>query len=179
MGTPVLPPKPCAAAGGPRAEVPLPRKAHLLSTAELQELSKAQDKLQLYVAGLCESEETQKRVEQQRKQLAEIRETFAGLEGERQRVQERLDGYQRLVFRYHEAWQAVDGACRARYDDGVLRARLQQEMRAAEAECRVLRAQLGDAEVDAFLTQYLRLRTEYHVRREKLETWEVQGALRR
>ncbi|AGO13685.1 AaceriAGL189Cp [[Ashbya] aceris (nom. inval.)] len=179
MGTPALPPKPGVAGGGPMAEVRLPRKAHLLSTAELQELVRAQDKLQLYVAGLCESEETQQQVEELRGGVAEVREAFAGLEGERRRAQERLDEYHRLVFRYHEAWQAVDGVCRERYDDGALRARLQGEMRAAEAESRALEARLGEIEVDAFLAQYLRLRTEYHVRREKLETWEVQGALRR
>ncbi|AET39313.1 ESCRT-I subunit protein SRN2 Ecym_4248 [Eremothecium cymbalariae DBVPG len=178
MSTPELPPKPVTDKSETKqVQVDLPANSHLLSVEELKEIIQARDKLQAYVNRFCKNDEVKKQVGSYKTVLSNLKEDFRYLEDQKFELQDNLDAYHRLECQYREKLQLLDMAINDSYNDPTLKHKFKSQIRELDEKSRAMEARLDATDVDAFISEYISLRTNYHLYSEKLNTWDSQGAL--
>ena len=155
-------------------DIPLPENVELLSSQEVFELvTQHKRQLESYVAAFNPQEELKADVLNLKVQLQELEGKFKGLEEERAKVQEQLEECRILESQYVKRWQDK------KYNEDLLKAVLEIQMTEVEDDSFKLEKKLNeDDDLDVFLDQYIEMRTNYHIKREKLATWNAQGTLR-
>lgn len=160
--------------------VPLPANVELLSSQEVSELvTQRTNELESYVATFNPQEELKASIIELKGQLQELESKLRNLDGERGQVQERLEECRILESQYVKKWQDLHHKIDERYDEELLKAGLEIQMQEIEDASLKLEKELKDNDdLEEFLRQYIEMRTTYHVKREKLATWNSQGNLR-
>lgn len=163
-----------------RSDIPLPENIHLLSSNEIFELlSEHRAQLELYVAKFHPQKELQNEVLRLRTELKQLEQRFEELEAERSNVQTQLEECRILESQYVKNWQDLHQKVDEKYSDESLKAKLEEQIKTLDNASGTLEVESKHIEdMDQFLKEYMEIRTEYHVRREKLATWNAKGALR-
>lgn len=161
-------------------DIPLPENVELLSSQEVFELvTQHKRQLESYVAAFNPQEELKADVLNLKVQLQELEGKFKGLEEERAKVQEQLEECRILESQYVKRWQDQHQKIDKKYNEDLLKAVLEIQMTEVEDDSFKLEKKLKeDDDLDVFLDQYIEMRTNYHIKREKLATWNAQGTLR-
>lgn len=180
METPHLPPKPTVA----RSEVDvvpvdLPVNCHLLAADELRSLFRDhRDKLEEYVMRFNDIGDVKETIAGYKNDFMKLCEQFESLTTKRHTVEDELEEYKALEHEYLSKAQELETMMNERLGDKALRNRLRLQIRELDDKSRALEAD-HSLDIDSFITQHLELRTQYHLRREKLETWELQDGLKK
>lgn len=163
-----------------RNDTPLPENIHLLSSNEIFELlTEHRAQLELYVTKFHPQKELQNEVLRLRAELQQLEQQFKELENERNNVQTQLEECRILESQYVKNWQDLHQKVAENYSDESLKAKLEEQIKTLDDSSGDLEVESKDiTEMDQFLKEYIGIRTEYHVRREKLATWNAKGVLR-
>lgn len=167
-------------AGNPSGDLPLPQNVHLLSSQEILELVTSHiSQLELYVAQFDPQEESKNEILDLKSQLEKLEREFRTLDDQRSQVQGDLEENRILESHYVKMWQELHQKIDQKYSEDLLKAQLEIQMRELEDASLNLEKQLKSSDdLDSFLEQYIDLRTQYHLKREQLSTWNAQGELK-
>ncbi|QHS74859.1 ESCRT-I subunit protein SRN2 [Saccharomyces paradoxus] len=163
--------------------IPLPEGIHLLSSKEIIDLIQThRHQLELYVTKFNPLTEFAEKINAFRDQFKQLEESFKDLHGQRDKVQVLLENCRILESKYVASWQDYHSEFSEKYGDIALRKKLEQNTKKLDEESSKLetttRTIASADELDQFIKNYMDIRTQYHLRREKLATWEKQGNLK-
>ncbi|CAI4046098.1 ESCRT-I subunit protein SRN2 SKDI_12G1670 [Saccharomyces kudriavzevii IFO 1802] len=163
--------------------IPLPEAIHLLSSKEIIDLIQIhRHQLELYVTRFNPLTEIVEKINAFRDQFRQLEEEFEDLHEQRNEVQAQLENCRILESKYVASWQDYHSEFTEKYGDIAMRNKLEQNTKKLGEESSQLEASVRTVEsaddLDEFIKTYLDTRTQYHLRREKLATWESQGKLR-
>lgn len=186
MSLPKLPPRPDIGKGNDAAEYPrveLPKNSELLSSEDIQDLLKQQDKLRDYVTGfnnyiIDEAVEVSKDWE---RQVTEMLDQLRDLTERKAKLREELDSYRKVEFEYLTKWQDLNRIFEDKFGNTAMKKQLRQNAIVLDEQSIQLTGDMdiSDQSLDRFLEEYVGIRTQYHLQREKLATWEQQDVLRK
>ncbi|QLL31971.1 hypothetical protein HG536_0C01390 [Torulaspora globosa] len=161
-------------------DLPLPQNIHLLSSQEILDLvTSHKSQLELYVAQFDRQDESKTEVLGLKTRLEELEQEFRSLDDRRNHLQGKLEENRILESQYVKMWQDLHQRIDQKYSEDLMKAKLEIQMRELEDASVKMENQLGSSDkLDSFLQQYIDLRTEYHVKREQLGTWNAQGELK-
>lgn len=161
-------------------ELPLPQNIHLLSSQEILDLvTLHKSQLELYVAQFDRQDETKKEILDLKGQLERLEQEFRALDGRRSHLQGKLEENRVLESRYVKMWQDLHQRIDQKYSEDLMKAKLEIQMRELEDASVNMEKQFKSTDnLDSFVQQFIDLRTEYHVKREQLGTWNAQGELK-
>lgn len=161
-------------------DLPLPQNIHLLSSQEILDLiTSHRRQLELYVAKFDPQEESKNEVLDMKKQLERLEQEFKALDNDRNKLQGNLEDNRILESQYVKMWQELRQRIDQKYSEDLLKAKLEIRMREFEdASAMLEKGFTSNDDLDSFLKQYIDLRTEYHIKREQLATWNNQGELK-
>lgn len=182
METPKLPPKPSRNLGSRRtikAEVRLPDKCEMLSVRELGELVEAREKLELFCSKFIDGTDVIQEVVCCKEELEQLEHEYDLLEERRKAAQDKLDEYHRLEFQYCDKWRLLDEMMKENFSESALKNLMRSKLRELKEVSRDLGSRKDVADLDAFIAEYVNVRTAYHLHNEKLETWESQDSLQK
>lgn len=157
--------------------IPLPTNCHLLSTLELQQLIASKDRLQQYVTQFSYDNNMKDKVLESKNKLMELNHKFELLAKEKIILQEELINYNELKSQYNAKWQQLDKLMREHVGDQALKKKLKVQMIDFDNKSKSLYSSVDPNTVDQFIDEYTHLRTQYHICKEKLLTWEYQNKL--
>ncbi|CAI4674137.1 CBM_collapsed_G0038860.mRNA.1.CDS.1 [Saccharomyces cerevisiae] len=143
--------------------IPLPEGINLLSSKEIIDLIQTH----------------RHQLEDQFKQLEE---NFEDLHEQKDKVQALLENCRILESKYVASWQDYHSEFSGKYGDIALKKKLEQNTKKLDEESSQLETTTRSIDsaddLDQFIKNYLDVRTQYHLRREKLATWDKQGNLK-
>ena len=89
--------------------------------------------------------------------------------------------YKKLEFDYLKKWQDLDHIISNKFDNEALKKQLRHKIiDLDEKSSRMVNdIPVNDESLDVFLEQFILERTDYHLQREKLATWEYQDILKK
>ncbi|CAI1578584.1 hypothetical protein SEUBUCD646_0L01850 [Saccharomyces eubayanus] len=163
--------------------IPLPEGIHLLSSKEIIDLIQIhKHQLELYVTKFNPLTEFGEKINALKDEFKQLEKSFEDLHGQRDKVQALLENCRFVESKYVASWQDYHSEFEEKYGEMAMRRKLEQctknldeESSQLEASMRIIESPDG---LDQFIKDYLNIRTQYHLRREKLATWESQGELR-
>lgn len=160
--------------------VPLPEGVELLSTGEILGILKEhKNQLQSYVTKFHPQDELKQEVNELRCQLEVLESKFQGLENERMGTQRQLEECRIMEAQYVKIWQDLRQKMLGKYDEDTLKRQLDSQIKDWDDTSTQLELDVGKYDdLDGFLDDYIGTRTQYYLRREKLATWDRQGALK-
>ena len=107
---------------------------------------------------------------------------FEELNQQKNKVQSLLEECRILESKYVASWQDYHLEFSEKYGNIAMRKKLEQKTKKLDEESSQLETSMRTIEsaddLEQFIKNYMDIRTQYHLRREKLATWESQGDLR-
>ncbi|SCW04196.1 LAFE_0H08196g1_1 [Lachancea fermentati] len=172
MEKPQLPPKPDDWKPEQHfTDVDLPDKIHLLRSEDVQDLlTKYSDKLQQFILRFHSCESIKEDAANEKEKLNQLLEEFKDLDCRRQRVAKSLGEYKVLETQYITKWQELHHLMSTVFSNNALTRQLQSDLHDLEEKSHNVNKK-SQLDIDEFLDTYVKLRTNYHLQREKLETW--------
>lgn len=165
----------------------LPENIELLSSSELRNLIKEnRDKLQLYVSNFQSFENMKDGLYANKDSMLKLKEQFVKLQKDIDLANEELNSLRVINAQYTKDWQDINQIIQENFSEDTLKKKLQLKIKQFEEESSKIEAemlslrepmQLGDLET--LIERFTSLRTNYHLNREKLVTWNTQGTLRK
>ncbi|QLQ82378.1 hypothetical protein HG537_0H01400 [Torulaspora globosa] len=161
-------------------ELPLPQNIHLLSSQEILDLATLhRSQLELYVAQFDRQDGTKSEVLGLKRQLEGLEAEFRALDDERSHLQGKLEENRILESQYVKLWQELHERIDQKYSEDLLKAKLEIQMKNLEDDSVEMEKQVASTDnLDSFLQKYIDIRTEYHIKRQQLGTWNSQGELK-
>ncbi|CAB4254828.1 similar to Saccharomyces cerevisiae YLR119W SRN2 Component of the ESCRT-I complex, which is involved in ubiquitin-dependent sorting of proteins into the endosome [Maudiozyma barnettii] len=167
--------------------IPLPESANLLSNSELLSLIKVHsDKLQLYISQFQSVEKLQNELNSDKDLLLELREKFIELQKNIDSTNADLDSLRILNSRYTKLWQDLNQTVNRQYSENTLKSKLNEKVSHFEIESNKIETTIIAKEatpekldLDDVLYRYINARTNYHLNKEIMSTWNNQGPLKK
>lgn len=182
-GLPPRPDRPQSEEILPCQEISLPPNVELLTTEDIQHLLQQREKLKDYSKKFNDSALSNVVDEsaEWRKDSEELLKAFEALSGEKKELKSQLDVYKKLEFDYLKKWQDLDHIISNKFDNEALKKQLRHKIIDLDEKSSrmVNEIPVNDESLDVFLEQFILERTDYHLQREKLATWEYQDILKK
>ncbi|CAI4612933.1 protein SRN2 [Saccharomyces cerevisiae] len=163
--------------------IPLPEGINLLSSKEIIDLIQThRHQLELYVTKFNPLTDFAGKIHAFRDQFKQLEENFEDLHEQKDKVQALLENCRILESKYVASWQDYHSEFSEKYGDIALKKKLEQNTKKLDEESSQLETTTRSIDsaddLDQFIKNYLDIRTQYHLRREKLATWDKQGNLK-
>ncbi|CAI4035050.1 hypothetical protein SMKI_12G1880 [Saccharomyces mikatae IFO 1815] len=163
--------------------IPLPEGIHLLSSKEIIDLIQThRHQLELYVTKFNPLTDYAEKINAFRDQFKQLEDNFEELNQQKNKVQSLLEECRILESKYVASWQDYHLEFSEKYGNIAMRKKLEQKTKKLDEESSQLETSMRTIEsaddLEQFIKNYMDIRTQYHLRREKLATWESQGDLR-
>lgn len=167
----------------------LPEGFELLSSEDIADLIQ-QGKLKEYVKRFNPTNELINEVLVEERRLQELVDLYEELEARRSEYQKDLEKSKLIEARYVKLWQDHMRHWQSNYSDEALKKNLQLQLERFEDASHKIEAEYKSStdlreipsgkmsSLQSFIDTYVDIRTRYHLRKEKLETWKEQGRLR-
>lgn len=176
MDLPHLPPKPQKIESQPSSnQASLPKNVNLLPFVVVEDLlTKHQSELEDYVLRLNDCQDIEKQNSQFQSKLKKLLQLFESTETRRRELNVELSSLQKLEAEYEIKWEQLNNLVSRSFSHEALAVTIQNNLEILESQSSVAEANFkGD--VDQFLGQFLELRTEYHLQRKLLHSWNQAG----
>ena len=174
-----LPNEPGATPTSIQPDTPLPTNSQLLSSFELLNLVKEQkEQLTKYVAQYNPTIELEVDISNLRQRLEQLEEKFIDVENKKGSIQENIEQCQIIESDYVKEWQNLQNHIKVNYSTSSLKKKLEYKLIELDDKSNEIEIAFSDIQdLDNYVNKYMNLRTEYHLRREKLINWNKQDEL--
>lgn len=167
--------------------IPLPPNVELLSNSQLKELVERHfDKLQQYISQFQSTDTFTGNLEKHKQELIDLQNEFVKLQNDIDATNNDLDNLRILNAQYIKKWQDVNQIVNESFSEAALKQQMQREINKLdessgklESEIMMSRDAVEKNQLDKLMTNYINCRTNYHLNKEKLTTWNMQGELKK
>ncbi|QEU62941.1 Srn2 [Kluyveromyces lactis] len=185
MSLPELPPRPDRPKSTESlhcSDVDLPENVDLLTVNDIQQLLQQQDMPKEYAKRFNDNlvQDISNKSVAWKTQAEQLIEGLNKLAENKRHLKGELDSFKKLEFEYMKKWQDLDLLINSKFSNNALKKQLRHNVINLDEKSShmVNEVPVTDESLDLFLEQYVNERTEYHLQREKLATWEQQDTLR-
>ncbi|KAG0668472.1 hypothetical protein C6P45_004632 [Maudiozyma exigua] len=166
---------------------PLPESVNLLSNSEILSLIKDHnDKLQLYIDQFISTDTLQRELTNYKEQLLQLRDEFIELQKNIDVTNTDLDDLRILNSKYTKRWQDLNQVVNHNYSEHTLKSKLENKISYFEVQSDTIESNImskdtipEDFKLDESINDFLDKRTNYHLNKEILLTWNHQGQLKK
>lgn len=161
-------------------EIKLPENINLLSSQEILDMiNRHRGQLQLYIARLNPLVLIKEEVIALKEKLNHLEIRFTNLENDKLALQDSIAELVILESEYAKNFQDLQSLIKDNFAEPVLKRKLEARIRELELQSENVELNAKkELELDNFVNNYMALRQEYHLHKEKLLTWKSQGNLR-
>ncbi|SMN20704.1 similar to Saccharomyces cerevisiae YLR119W SRN2 Component of the ESCRT-I complex, which is involved in ubiquitin-dependent sorting of proteins into the endosome [Maudiozyma saulgeensis] len=167
--------------------IPLPESVNLLSNSELLNLIKEHsDKLQLYISKFQSVGKLQNELNNDKDALLELREKFRELQKNIDSTNAELDSLRVLNSQYTKLWQDLNQIVNKQYSEDTLKSKLETKTSYFEIESNKIENDIRSKDttsakfnLDDLMNNYIDARTNYHLNKEIMLTWNSQHSLKK